>query len=70
MALQQDLITVEGMSCNHCKQAVEKAALALPGVSIAEVNLAAKTLRVEYEPEKSRLEDIRAAIDDVGFTAT
>ena len=69
VALQQELIKVEGMSCNHCKQAVEKAALTLPGVATAEVNLAEKSLRVEYDPGKSTLDDIRAAIDDAGFTA-
>lgn len=69
MALQQEIIVVEGMSCDHCKRAVEKAVLILSGVTAAEVDLAAKTLRVEYDAAKTGLADIRAAIDDAGFTA-
>ena len=32
-------LTVKGMSCNHCKQAVTQALEALPGVSDVNVNL-------------------------------
>ena len=62
------VVKVEGMSCNHCKAAVEKAVLGLPGVSAAQVDLAAGTLRVEFDPGKTGLEDIKAAVDDAGYT--
>lgn len=61
-------LTVEGMSCNHCKMAVEKAVRALPGVMTAEVDLAAKTLKVELDSAKSGLDDIKKAVDEAGFT--
>ena len=32
-------LTVKGMSCNHCKQAVTKALEAIPGVSDVSVDL-------------------------------
>ncbi|HWQ60786.1 MAG TPA: cation transporter [Negativicutes bacterium] len=60
-------LTVEGMTCNHCKAAVEKAVRALPGVMAAEVDLAAKTLKVDYDPAKSPLEDVKRAVIDAGF---
>ena len=69
MALQHEQIVVEGMSCDHCRQAVEKAALAVPGVAAAQVDLAAKILTVDYDTAKCGVQDIRAAIDDAGFTA-
>ena len=37
------VLKVEGMMCNHCKAAVEKALNAVEGVSAAEVNLEEKT---------------------------
>ena len=36
-------LKVEGMSCNHCKEAVEGALKKLPGVKSAVVDLGAKT---------------------------
>ena len=69
MALQHERITVEGMSCDHCRQAVEKAVLAVTGVAAAKVDLAAKLLSVDYDTAKCGLAEIRAAIDDAGFTA-
>ncbi len=66
---EQLKLTVEGMSCNHCKLAVEKAVRALPGVMAAEVDLAAKTLTADYDPAKSTLDDVKQAIADAGFKA-
>ena len=42
-------IQVDGMHCEHCKNAVEKAVSAIPGVKNASVNLDRKEL--EYEEE-------------------
>lgn len=39
-------IHIEGMSCNHCRMAVEKALCALPGVESAQVDLEKKTAMV------------------------
>ncbi len=61
-------LKVEGMSCGHCKQAVEKAVMALPGLVSAEADVAGKKLTVEYEPEKTSLEQIKEAVDEVGFS--
>lgn len=65
--LEKKTLTVEGMSCNHCKNAVEKAVRGLPGVMAAEVDLAAKGLKVEFDAAKSSLDDIKKAVDDAGF---
>ena len=69
MALNKETITVEGMSCNHCKMAVEKAVRAIPGVVAAQVDLTAKTLQVEYDTAATGSAAIRGAVDDAGFTA-
>ena len=65
--LEKVALTVEGMSCDHCKNAVEKAVRALPGVLAAEVDLAAKRLQVDFDPTKTSLQDIKAAVDDAGY---
>lgn len=65
--LEKQTLTVEGMSCGHCKNAVEKAVRGLPGVMSAEVDLGAKKLVVEFDVAKSSLADIKNAIEEAGY---
>ena len=67
MPMRKDTITVEGMSCNHCKLAVETAVKKLNGVVMAEVELTAKTLQVEYDNGQVDLRQIGQAVEDAGF---
>jgi len=66
MAVTEEKLKVQGMSCNHCKMAVEKA-LKNIGVSEAEVELAAGSVRVTYDPGAVNHEKIVAAIDQAGY---
>ncbi len=42
----EKVLTIEGMKCNHCSAAVEKALSALAGVESVHVDLAAKQATV------------------------
>ena len=68
MTMKKESFTVEGMSCNHCKMAVEKEVKALPGMISATVDLAAKMLNVEYDEGKTTPAAIKAAVEEAGFT--
>ena len=68
MSIKKDSLVVEGMSCGHCKNAVEKAVTALAGVVLAEVNLAEKTLTLEFDTDKVTLDKIKEAVDEEGYT--
>ena len=59
-------LNVEGMSCNHCKVAVENALKEI-GVSKAEVDLAAKKVTAEFSAEKLNLDTIKKTIIDAGY---
>lgn len=61
-------IIVEGMSCGHCKDAVEKAVGSLPGVISADVDLVTKTLIAEVDTSKTTLAQIKEAVDEEGYT--
>lgn len=63
-AKQEFIIKIEGMSCGHCKDAVEKALRAVPGVEQATVDLAANIATVSGQAELSALQQ---AIEDIGF---
>jgi len=66
--IEKYTINVVGMSCGHCKNAVEQAVGSLPGVLSAEVDLVIKTLIVEIDISKTTLIQIKEAVEEEGFT--
>ncbi len=40
--MDNTILKIDGMTCNHCKMRVEKALKAVPGVTNAQVDLAKK----------------------------
>jgi copper ion binding protein len=58
---------IEGMSCNHCKMAVEKALQGVTGVSKAEVDLQKKTAAVTAQETVSN-DSLIQAVEDTGYT--
>ncbi len=60
------VLKVEGMMCNHCKAAVEKALNAVEGVSAAEVNLEQKTATATLAGEVAD-EALKAAVTEAGY---
>lgn len=61
-------LSIDGMSCNHCLNAVNKALSRLPGVSLTSVRIG----RAELEYDESQIEPttIAAAVTDAGYRAT
>lgn len=59
------VLHVEGMSCNHCKMNIEKA---LRGIGAeASVNLDTKSVSVEYDSAKIKVEQIINEIEEQGY---
>ena len=67
--MNERLFQIEGMTCAACAKAVERAARKLPGVSAAEVNLAAETLRVACDGAEPDVPAIQAAVEKAGYRA-
>ncbi len=63
----EKIITVEGMSCNHCKMAVEKAATAVEGVDSAQVNLDQKSLTILMADGSDVSDAVVKAVKDAGY---
>ena len=61
-------LKVDGMSCNHCVAAVESTLKNL-GAS-GKVDLAGKTVQIEYDDSKLSLDAIKEAIEDQGYDVT
>ncbi|KAL2077535.1 hypothetical protein ACEWY4_027039 [Coilia grayii] len=62
-------IHIEGMTCNSCVQNIEGMISQRRGVRSAKVSLAAHQGTFEYDPLLTSPEDIREAIEDMGFDA-
>ncbi|MDD4730237.1 MAG: copper chaperone CopZ [Dysgonamonadaceae bacterium] len=65
--MKKEILNVEGMSCNHCVNAVNKAVNAMDGVKNVNVDLNAKAVVVEFEPNVVSLHDIKTTIKDLGY---
>jgi copper ion binding protein len=56
--------SVPGISCGHCKAAIESEVGGVDGVTLVEVDVDARTVRVDGEATD---EAIVAAIDEAGY---
>lgn len=65
--MNNTVLKIEGMTCGHCKAAVEKALLAVSGVTAATVDLEKKEAVIIGSANQ---DDLKAAIDDAGYTVT
>jgi len=62
--MAETLIKVEGMSCNHCKMAVEKALKQVSGVEEVQVDLGKKEVVLKGSAARDRLAQ---AITEAGY---
>ena len=60
-------IKIGGMMCATCVQTIEAALRALPGVVLANVNLATEKAYVTYNPSVSGIDEMKKAIEDAGY---
>lgn len=58
---------VAGMTCGHCKAAIEREVGELAAVSAAEVDVAAATLTVTGNASDA---EVRAAVEEAGYEVT
>ncbi|ASJ07269.1 heavy metal translocating P-type ATPase [Thermococcus pacificus] len=61
------VLKIGGMTCAMCVKTIEAALKELPGVLEASVNLGTETARVSYDPSVVDIEDIKKAIESVGY---
>ena len=66
-ALSELTLPISGMTCASCVSHVEGALKELPGVSNVTVNLATNKASLSYDPQHVKLDDMRRAVDDVGY---
>ena len=66
--MTEKTFNVAGMSCGHCKAAVEDELSELPGVEKANADVARGTVEVSYDEGTVTTEDLLGAIEKAGYT--
>ncbi len=69
VAQQQTTFSIEHMTCATCPITVRRAMEGVPGVSAVQVDFAAKTARVTYDPALATAAQIAAASTNAGYPA-
>ena len=64
------IVHIEGMTCDSCTNSIKSALSKLTGIKSVEVSLKEKQAVIKHIPTKIMKEEVREAIDDIGFDAT
>ncbi|XP_061454900.1 copper-transporting ATPase 1 isoform X2 [Rhineura floridana] len=64
------VINIEGMTCNSCVLSIEGVISQKPGVNSIHVSLLNHNGTIEYDPMQTSPDDLRNAIEDMGFDAS
>ena len=67
MTQARAILEVPTVSCAHCEAAIKRAVGAIDGVAAVTVDLAAKTVSVDYEAEVVALAAVEQVMADEGY---
>ena len=61
------VLNVPAVSCMHCKSAIEGAVRDIEGVVSVDVEVADKTVSLEYDADLVDLEEVKGTIEEEGY---
>ena len=64
----EEVTFVVNMSCENCKAKIERNISWEKGVKDLTVDLETKTVKIVYNPRKTTVEKLKAAIENLGYT--
>ncbi|XP_019377055.1 PREDICTED: copper-transporting ATPase 1 [Gavialis gangeticus] len=67
---QVTVISIEGMTCNSCRESIEGVISQKPGVKSIHISLVNHNGTIEYDPLLTSPEDLISSIKDMGFDAS
>lgn len=65
--MQMSILNISGMTCMGCVGSIENVLKEITGVSGADVSLKNKQAKIQYDPEKDDIEQLKDAIVGAGF---
>jgi copper chaperone len=65
--MQTKTFTAPNISCGHCTMRIEKTLKALAGVAFVKAEIPTKAVTVEWDESKLEWENIRSALEKIGY---
>jgi copper chaperone len=65
--LQKTILNINGMTCMGCVSSIEKVLAKITGVSNSDVSLKKQQAEIQYDPEKTDINQLKEAIVGAGF---
>ena len=69
-ALQEVVLAVPDISCEHCVKAINGALGVLPGVESVSTDIPTKSVHLRYDSAQLSMQQIEATLDDAGYTVS
>ena len=66
--IQEVVLSVPDVSCEHCVKAINGALGALSGVASVSTDIPTKSVHLRYDASQLSMEQIETTLDDVGYT--
>ena len=66
--VQDTVLSVPDVSCEHCVKTINGALGALAGVESVDTDIPTKTVHLRYYPSQVSMDTIEATLDDAGYT--
>lgn len=60
-------LNVNGMSCEHCVKSIKNVLLEKNGITLVEVSLKEKSVKIDYADEVITIDEIRNIIEEIGY---
>ncbi len=61
-------LTIPALHCDGCAKTVTRVLEALPSVEVTQTNSEAKSVAVKFDESAISLDQVREALDEVGFS--
>lgn len=66
-AVQEIVLSVPDISCEHCVNAINGALKDVPGVEAVSTDIPTKKVHLRYDPNQVTLTKVEEILDDIGY---
>ena len=66
--VQEIVLSVPDISCEHCVNAIDGALKDVPGVEAVSTDIPTKKVHLRYDPDQVTLAKVEDILDDIGYT--
>jgi copper chaperone len=68
--IQDIVLSVPDVSCEHCVKTIDGALGALAGVESVATDIPTKSVHLRYDTQQLSLQEIESTLDDAGYTVS